>query len=142
MEGLPDSITIEICTPGSKPASFSANEAMIPGREGVFTVRPGHTPLLAVLDTGVLITVDKQSAKQTFYAVNGGFAEVSDNHVLVLTQTAEEAEHIDLGRAEAALERAERRLKVTEEQDLDAIRAELALRRAMARIQAGKRVEY
>ena len=127
-------IDVEIYAPERRNVQFDAAEIILPGESGVFMVQPGHTPLLASLAPGVLITHDAQSNEE-FYAVTGGFAEVRDDRVVVLAHAFEQGEQIDLERAEAARERAEERLR-TPSNDTDVQRAEMALARAAARIQA------
>ena len=63
------------------------------------------------------------------------FMEIIDNTGRILAETAELGEHIDVLRAKAARERAERRLAQRDE-TINAIRAEQALKRAIARIRA------
>ncbi len=71
-------------------------------------------------------------------AVSGGFLEVRPDRVTILAQAAERAENIDVARAKAAKERAERRLQAKQE-DIDHKRAELALRRALNRLNVANR---
>ena len=73
-------------------------------------------------------------------AVSGGYAEVLPTKVTVLATTAERAKEIDLERALAAKERAERRLKERQE-GIDFAKAEAALQRAIARIRAAERAK-
>lgn len=133
-------IHFELATPERLPIQLEAAEVMLPGTEGIFAVLPGHTPLLTTLMPGVLIAYGRDGSEH-FYAANGGFVEVLDNRVLVLTQTAEHADEIDLARAESARDRAEQRL-VQRDPSIDTARAELALHRALARIQAHSRKGY
>ena len=69
--------------------------------------------------------------------MSGGFAEVSDDKVIVLAETATRAEDIDKERAEKAKARAEERLK-SKNADIDQIRAEAALQRAITRLETSK----
>lgn len=127
-------VAVELAAMGKPAVHLDVSEIAIPGEFGIFTVLPGHTPLLSALGIGVLVARPAKGEPQ-YFAVHGGFAEVTEDKVLVLAQTAEEAEEIDLARAEDARDRAERRLKAREE-DIDSLRAELALHRALARIHA------
>lgn len=133
-------VAVELAAMGKPAVHLDVSEIVIPGELGVFTVLSGHTPLLSALGIGVLVA-RPVSGEPQYFAVHGGYIEVTDDRVLVLAQTAEESEEIDLARAEEAKERAERRLKSREE-DVDDLRAELALFRAVARINAkqGKEV--
>lgn len=70
--------------------------------------------------------------------MSGGFLEVRPDRVTILAQAAERAEDIDVARAKAAKERAERRLQAKQE-DIDHKRAELALRRALNRLNVANR---
>jgi F-type H+-transporting ATPase subunit epsilon len=128
-----DLIRLDIVTPAG--LLMSENVAMInlPASLGSMGVLKNHAPLMTTLDIGV-IKYNQDSADH-YLAVHGGFAEVKDNVVIVLADSAEKAEEIDLARAEAAKNRAEERLH-HRTADLDVVRAEAALRRATARIKA------
>ncbi|MCP4640334.1 MAG: F0F1 ATP synthase subunit epsilon [bacterium] len=132
-----DTIKVEICAPERDPLRFEAKRVVLPGAEGVFTVLPGHTTLLSKLATGPM-ALETKDGQEMFFALNGGFTEINQNRVLVLTQTAETAEEIDAARAEAAKERAEKRLH-ERDRDFDLFRAEAALERALARLMAESR---
>jgi F-type H+-transporting ATPase subunit epsilon len=70
--------------------------------------------------------------------VSGGFVEVRNNHVVVLVDTVEAAEEIDVNRASAAKDRARNRLH-DRSRDIDIERAQLALLRALNRIRVAGR---
>lgn len=131
---------LELCAPERSAITMDVQEVIVPGAAGVFTVLPGHTPVLGTLDVGVLIAYDAKG-QEHFMSVNGGFAEVASDKVLVLTQTAERSEEVDEKRAEQARERAEERLK-SKDPNIDERRAELALKRAMSRIHARRGIGY
>ncbi len=139
-ENAVSTLQVEISAPERAPVQLEVTEVTVPGSEGVFTVLPGHTPLLSTLGMGVLITWDGQGEAR-FFAINGGFVEVLDNRVVILATTAEDEEELDEERARAALLRAEERLR-KREADTDISRAEAALSRAMSRLQAKGREFY
>jgi F-type H+-transporting ATPase subunit epsilon len=126
-------LSFSIYTPSEPPLSVQATEVVLPGQEGVLTVMPQHTPLLTALRPGVMIVTSDEGEKH--YAVHGGFAEVSRDYVLVLTDSFEMGDDIDTERAHAAQKRAEERLAATSA-DHDLARAEAALMRAEARLHA------
>jgi F-type H+-transporting ATPase subunit epsilon len=68
-------------------------------------------------------------------AINWGYVEIEEDKVIVLVETAEPADEIDLARAKAALGRAEDALKTLHPEDKDFRIMELALQRAIVRIQ-------
>jgi len=127
-------IQLEIVAPDKTLLTVTVDSVTIPGMDGDFTVLPGHTPFLAALRNDVMTT--RANTKTKHYAINGGYAEVRDNKVIVLTQTVEAADEIDVERARRAHERAERKLRGEEGPNMDLRRAELALQRAVVRLQA------
>jgi len=108
---------------------------------GELGILPGHSPLVANLAIGVMRIKDPDQS--TFeLAVHGGFMEVTPERVVVLAEAAEFPDEIDVDRALAAKERAERRLAEKGNPDIDYKRAELALQRAMIRLKmAGKQMD-
>lgn len=103
------------------------------GTQGEFGVLPGHIPFMTALDIGVTKIVVE--GKPQFFTTMGGVFQVQGNEVLILTQTAEKAEEIDIERAKEAKKRAEERLGGNFE-DVDTQRADVSLARAMARLKA------
>lgn len=94
-------LALEIVTPEQRVLSVEADEVRLPGSDGSFGVRPGHTPLVAALAAGELIYLTGGSEHR--YAVGEGFAEVSDDRVRVLVEEAVRADQIDPGRAATEL---------------------------------------
>ncbi len=133
---LPDKIKLDIVTPDRLVVSVSVEEVQIPGKEGYLGVLPGHAPLLTELMIGEISY--RQGAHTAYLAVSWGYAEVLPDRVAILAETAETAEHIDLQRALAAKERAEKRLAKVNDPEIDFDRARVALQRAVSRIQAAK----
>jgi len=132
-------LKIRISSPERPTAELEADELVLPGAAGVFTVLPGHTPLLTTLTQGVLIA-RRGEREAEFFAVHGGFAEVLQNRISILADVLEPAEEIDLGRAKSAEERARARLREREEHVEFAV-VEAALARSLARQQAHARNE-
>ena len=103
--------------------------------EGEVGVLKGHIPVTTIIAPGfVTITND---AEQKEALVHSGFVEILPDKVSVMAEVAEWPDEIDLGRAQAARERAEKRLAERID-NLDVARAELALRKALLRIDAKK----
>lgn len=103
------------------------------GGIGIFA---NHAPLISTLKAAPLKYRDAQG-KEHFASLDIGFMEVGHNKVTILSAKAELAENIDVSRAEAAKERAEKRL-ANPTVDTDIVRAEAALNRALARLKTYK----
>jgi F-type H+-transporting ATPase subunit epsilon len=103
-----DRLTLELATPTRMVVAETVDEVVVPGSEGYFGVLPGHAPLLATLGIGELTY--RIGREERHVAVAGGFAEVRNDKVIVLADTAELPQDIDRARAERARDRAEHRL--------------------------------
>jgi F-type H+-transporting ATPase subunit epsilon len=130
-------LKLEIVTPASQVLCEEVDEITAPGNMGQFGVLPGHTPLLTILEVGEFSY--RKGSDVYYLAVNWGYVEVANDRVLVLVETAESQDHIDLARAKAALGRAEAKLKELNPADKEYRILQGALQRALVRIQVGSR---
>jgi F-type H+-transporting ATPase subunit epsilon len=123
-------IQLEVVTPERLVVNDAAEYIEIPGIAGYIGVLPGHAPLITELAVG---EINYKTGPQTRrLAVAWGFAEVLGDKVTILAETAERAEDIDVGRAQAAKQRAEEALRSAgADGDTD---AQAALQRAQARL--------
>ena len=99
--------------------------------EGDMGIYPEHIPLTAIVAPGVLTIHEPEGVKEA--ALHDGFIEIQKKKVVILAESCEWPEEIDVHRAEEAKIRAERRLKSTEG-EINEYRAEAALRRSITRI--------
>lgn len=132
---MASTIRLELVTPERLLLSEDVDEVILPGYEGEFGVLPGHTQFLAILNIGVM-RYRKGSPTETI-ALGGGFAEVTPDRVVVLADTAERADEIDVERAQRARDRAEARLKELSLDDETYAKAYGELQRALVRMAAG-----
>jgi len=132
-----DRLTLEVATPTRLVVAETADEIVVPGSQGYFGVLPGHAAFLTTLGVGELMY--RVGRDEHYLAVAGGFAEVRNDKVIVLADSAERPEEIDRARAEGARDRAERRLAGRSESDVDYTRAMAALARALIRLQTAAR---
>ena len=109
-----------------------------PGVEGQLGILPHHAPLMTALTYGELI-LRRAGQEDEFVAIGGGFMEVGPDHVIILADSAERAEEIDLARAEEAQRRAEGTMAQKHREDVDFARAEAALRRSIIRLKVARR---
>ncbi len=103
-------IKFEIATPERVVLKDEILQVTIPTTEGDITILPKHSPLVSILKPGVL-ELKKIDGSIEIISVSGGFVEVLLNKTIILADTAERAEEIDLERAEEARKRAEESLK-------------------------------
>ena len=109
-----------------------------PGAGGSLGILPRHAPLLSVLNAGELHY--RKGGDETSLAIGGGFIEVLNNKVIVLADSAERSEEIDVARAEEARKRAEQQLSNRGALSATELAmAEASLRRALARIDVAQR---
>ena len=126
------SIRLDIVTAERVVFSEDVDVIVAPGVEGQLGILPHHAPLMTVLQPGELLV--KKGGEEFSLVISGGFLEVRPDRVIVLADTAERAEEIDLARAEEAKRRAQERLLEHRAPGIDAARAEAALRRSLARL--------
>lgn len=132
---MTNKLTLEIVTPYGQVLSEEVDEVSAAGTEGDFGVLAGHVPFITTLKIGILSY--KKGNETVYVFVNSGYAEVTGEKVIILADSAEKAEDIDVERAKASMKRAEERLKKAEE--IDFARATASLERATIRIQLATR---
>jgi F-type H+-transporting ATPase subunit epsilon len=103
-------IKFEIATPERVVFKDHILQVSVPTTEGEVTILPKHSPLVSILKPGVL-EIKKIDNSVEIISVSGGFLEVLLNKIIVLADTAERAEEIDLERAEEARKKAEESIK-------------------------------
>lgn len=129
---------LEIVTPKKVTYRGVVTSFTAPGVVGGFQVLRSHAPLLSSLAAGEVKILDV-SGSESRYATSGGFVEVRDNKVVMLAETAEKAEDIDVKRAEAARDRAQKRLE-EKKIETDVERAKISLQRALNRLKVAYRI--
>jgi F-type H+-transporting ATPase subunit epsilon len=131
-------ILCEIVSQDRVVFSDNADIVLLPGAEGEMGILPNHSPVLTVIQYGI-VKIRNQDGEAIF-TVAGGVAEVQPDQVTILADAAENVEEIDLQRAEIARRSAEERLKQGIPSDQDAyLQIQAALRRSTLRIDAVRR---
>ena len=134
MTETPDTLLLEVLTPERRIFSAQVDDLQFPTADnGTYGILPGHTPLITPVGDG-LVTFTR-GAEKHWLTVFGGFAEVGPAHVTILARVSETVDMIDVGRAEAAHQRALQALKdAGSEKDLD--EAQARLRASLIRLAA------
>ena len=127
------SLHISIIAPDRTVWDANAEEVILPSSTGQLGILRGHAPLLTALDIGVMrVRVDKD---WTPIVLMGGFAEIENDQLTILVNSAEEGAKIDKDQAQKELE--EMTLRFNEAtSSKERIEATQNLRRARARVQA------
>lgn len=130
---------LEIVTPERKVYAQEVDSISVKGVEGELGILAGHIPLVTPLQIAPLKI--KANGQEHWIAIHGGFLEVRSDKVVVLAESAEMPEDIDLERAKAAKIRAEQRISMADRSKRDQIdfrRAELSLQRSITRIKVSE----
>lgn len=132
-------IDFEITTPERVAFRAKAKQVTIPTTEGEITVLPGHVPLVAPIKAGELRVV-AEDGKETLMAVSGGFVTVHPgDRLVVLADSAERAEELDLKAIEAAFARAEELMKEHEDDTERFAELQAVMARESARLKVAHR---
>lgn len=129
-------VRLDIVTAEKLVYSEQVDMVIAPGSEGELGILPHHEPLMTMLEAGEMVV--RSGAEEFSLAISGGFLEIRPDRIIVLADSAERDDEIDLARAEEARRRARERLD-SHTTGTDVIRAEAALRRSMIRLKVGQK---
>ncbi|MCD6149488.1 ATP synthase F1 subunit epsilon [bacterium] len=133
-------IKFKITTPEKTVYEDEIYQATLPVADGEVTILPNHRSYIAFLKSGEIILKKKNEEKEIDLAISGGFIEFHNNELIVLADTAERAEEIDLERAEEAKKRAEDIKKQRVSMDeVEYARVAAMLEKELARVKVAKR---
>jgi len=125
---------LTVLTPEKAVLDAEVEYIQVPGMLGYMGILAHHAAIISVLDPGKM-TVRSIGGGETVYAVGGGFIEVSDNEAVVLADSLEPLDAIDIARAQKSADRARERLaEAARDASIDKARADTALRRALNRM--------
>jgi F-type H+-transporting ATPase subunit epsilon len=124
---------VEVVAAERSILSGEADEVQADTAKGQVGILPRHAAMLTLLVPGTVRL--RRGSEEEILAVGGGFLEVSENNVVVLADSAERAEEIDVARAEEARRRAAERVR-GHTPDIDQDRAQAALARSLSRLRA------
>jgi F-type H+-transporting ATPase subunit epsilon len=134
---MAETFDIEIATPERLLAREKAVRSQIPAKDGYIGVLPDHASLLSELGIGALTYTTPEDHRFSI-AVSGGFLEIHNNVVRVLTDEAEKGHEIDVTKAEQDLKHAQDAM-VNPALGIDIASALIAARHAQARIEAARK---
>ena len=130
---------LEVITPEKIIFSDEIEELIAPTVNGEIAILPNHVNLLTQLDPGELTI--KAKGKTHHLAVTGGFLQIANNQISLLSDYAVRSEEIDAKKAIEAQQRAEKKMKEEREnmteQEFAIIQADF--RRAIAELKVARR---
>ena len=131
---MANTFQLEIITPTQIFTEGQVSYVRAESPDGQFGIMAKHTPATIALGIGEIKVV--KDGKETFYATNGGFADIQKESVLLLVETAEKVSDIDKDRAESARQRAQERLQ---NKEMDRSRTQTAIAKAKNRLKVFNR---
>ena len=133
-------IKFTIVTPEKVVFEAEVYQATLPVEGGDVTILPEHIPYIGALKAGELVLRKEAGSEEISLVTSGGFVEFHGNTLMILADTAERAEEIDLARAEEARQRAEK-LKETSTQmsDEEYARTAAILEKELARVRVARK---
>jgi F-type H+-transporting ATPase subunit epsilon len=134
---MADTFDIEIATPERLLSREKAVRSQIPTKDGYIGVLPDHAPLLAELGIGALTYTTPDDHRYSL-AIRGGFLEIYENVVRVLSDIAEKGHEIDVTQAEKDLKNAQEAM-INPSLGMDIAAALIASQHAQARIDAARK---
>ena len=134
---MADTFDIEIATPERLLAREKAIRAQIPAKDGYIGVLPDHASLLSELGIGAMTYTTPEDHRYSL-AIRGGFLEIHNNVVRVLSDIAEKGQEIDVSQAEKDLKHAQDEM-LSPALGVDIAAALIAVRHAQARIDAARK---
>ncbi len=129
-------IPVVVVSPEKIVYEDAAEEVIAPTENGQIAILPHHVPLLTTLTEGEVVI--KKGGKDTYIAITGGFLDVSKGKATILADYAIESDDIQVVKAQAAKERAE---KLLEEKvgNFDFAEIEAQLRRSLLELKIGQK---
>ena len=127
---------VEIVSPEQVLFAEEVESLVVPAERGYLGILASHAPLLATLRPGEIRIV--RDGDESWFAVSGGFLEVTPEKTTLLVDAAEPVKDIDIPRAKEAVERSQQRLGAADKA-VDRERARTALERAQNRLRTASK---
>jgi len=128
-------INLDIATPEKKVFSGKVREIIAPGIKGEFGVLPDHAPFSTVLSPGV-VEIIYEDGKKELLAVSGGYIEVNREKVILLVETAQKEDEMDIETVKRRKEEKEKLLKAKDRKDIDYDKIQIELLKEISKLKA------
>ncbi|MGF1509228.1 MAG: ATP synthase F1 subunit epsilon [Myxococcota bacterium] len=130
-------LEVFIVTPNEEALNIPCEEVVAPGVEGEIGFLPGHIPLISVLKAGVLTV--RENGRPRIFAIGTGYVELDDDKVIVLTESCDRPEDIDVAEEERTISETEKELEPLGPADPRFIQLNRTLQLARSRVEAKRR---
>lgn len=130
-----NTFNFELVSPEKKLIAEAAWQVTIPGEEGEFGVRAGHTSLVASIRPGVIEVISQQGAAPKKIFITGGFADVTATQCTVLAEEAVNVADLDAAKIEQDIRVLEEKIKIATD-DVEKARMVRQLTTARAKFDA------
>ncbi len=128
-------LTVKVISPGETVLDATADEVILPSSTGQLGILTNHAPLTTVLDIGVMRF--KANNQWSAIALMGGVAEIEENEVTVLVNSAIAGSKVNVAETQKELEVAQKKLNSLKDDDKQGkMQAEQSVKRIRARLQA------
>lgn len=126
---------VKVVTPDRIVYEGEADSLILPGHDGYFGVLPNHAPMISTLSIGEFKI--KNGIQEQYYAIDGGFCEIGNNKVIVITSSAQRADEIDDNLVLSTLRSAREKLhSKIEEKEL--LNLQITIRKASVLLEVSK----
>lgn len=129
-------IKLIITTPEKKFYEGDVDFITITSTEGELGILPGHLPMVAALSPSPVKLKNGEEIKEA--AISGGFAKIDGSEVVIIADTAEWPEEIEVNRAREAKQRAEERMQ-ERLSEIEYLRTKIAFQRALVRLKVSNK---
>ena len=134
---MDQTLYLEIVSPVKMVYNAEIDSVTIPGTNGSFQVLKNHAPLISTFTLGKIRI--RKGQDTIVYSTSGGVFEVKNNKAVVMAESIESVEEIDLERAKLAKIRAEQILELSETSEVELKEAKEALQRAINRLKIAEK---
>lgn len=128
-------LNLDIATPEKRIFSGRVKEIIAPGIKGEFGILPEHAPFATILSPGV-VEITLEDGKKEIFAVSGGYIEVNREKVILLVETAQKEDEIDIEAIKRRKEEKEKLLKSKDKKDVDYDKIQIELLKEIAKLKA------
>jgi len=131
-------MNLHVVSPEGVIYQDTVDQISLPTPKGEITILPHHVSLFTKMTDGIINIV--KGKKESIIATVGGFVEIIDGNVTILSDHAIKAENIQIAKAQEAKKRAEERMK-KKESEVDFVMAEKELQKAIMELQVADRIK-